>query len=321
MTDNPNANCITGVGLWDAAGNLKAVLQSHTKTDEKFLEGLNSYDLNKIVCCCKGSYSLNREITELSFFHLLGRYDTGVSPAAKFGSPNEDADGFVNKLHKIMLKNKELTSKKEGDLKPEDKKLLKLYNLLIEKISSTTLEHQLLGQSTENLLTFKVNDMNPLEFTKKSLEDAEKSNIEAEQKCIPRFRKLKEFLQHFETKDRRDSNASDATTADLSDTETNTSAKSSNSVTNLAKLSLDDLRKEYEIAEQKLKNAFNAKDCRELKKLIEYYKVSISSFKKRCTKTFGFGCKKEDTIIKLFEDILKNSVLRIRYFRLLVVIQ
>jgi hypothetical protein len=302
--DNPKANCITGVGLWDAAGNLKAVLQSHKKTDEKFLQGLKDYDdgFSKIVCCCKGSYSLNMEETELSFFHLLGRYDTGVSPASKFGNPNDDADKFVNKLHEIMTKIKDFTDKKEVDLKPEEKKLLELYNSLINNINSTTLEHQFLGQTTENLLTFKVNGMNPIQFTINSLKKAKESNIEAEKKCIPRFKKLIEFLEQFETKPRSDSTASDATTADLSDT----SSKSSDSDTDLSNLSLDKLRKEFQALEVKTGSIFNRKSCDETFVKIKSYEERINDLNKKCNKLF-FGCSaNEKTDIILLKEKIDN---------------
>jgi hypothetical protein len=311
--DNKKANCITGVGLFDAAGNLKAVLQSHKKTDEKFLQGLIDYDLSKIVCCCKGSYSFNMEETELSFFHLLGRYDTGVSPASKFGNPNDDADKFVNKLHAIMSKIKDL--EKQVDLKPEEKKLLELYNSLkenslINKINTTKLEHQFLGQTTENLLTFKVNGKNPIDFTRNSLKEAEESNIEAEKNCIPRFKKLIEFLEQFETKPRSDSTASTASTASM---KTVSSTESQQVDEELVKL-----RKEYEDAEKELKTAINAGDCRKLKNYIDTINNDIDEYKKRCNKNknnwywnsnssnSSNSCETEDKLINTLTPILEK---------------
>lgn len=173
----PKPNCIEGVGAKnkpsDTAGALNELLDSVNKPDEQFLADLMNYDFTRIVCH-GGWYFANLEKTELSFFHLLARYDTG-SIAAKFGDPNSATNSFVNKMHGVFV-NPNLRNK---------------VIQFIETINGIDVVHQDNPGSVEKLIDFKVNGKTAEVWATEALASASRPDAtEKEKGCKDRFEKL-----------------------------------------------------------------------------------------------------------------------------------
>lgn len=185
MSKQPE-KCLEGTGNErdpkDTAGALSKLLKSHTLDDENFLNGLMIYDFAYITCYAKGwmegaKYLPNLEKSELSFFHLIARYDTG-SVAARLGNPNKVSNAFVNKLHEVFVNHT----------------LSERVNEFIEKINNTLVAHQYEGQP-QLLLDFQVNGKTAEVWANEALASALRPKAKQEEKdCIPRFQQLIEII-------------------------------------------------------------------------------------------------------------------------------
>lgn len=284
MADKPN--CIKGATPFD--GDLKVFFDLlQIDNNVSLINGLKKYDFTKIICPTIATLVIGED-TEQTLFHLLSKKWTASLIIKAVPNVNEIINGFVEKLHKIIV---------------EDNN-----SEIINKIKDTTV----LGESFLDFKGRKINSwgrwisgelsLDAKETARKNLKNETNEDIKT------RLHKMIDIISHIqgqklETKERSSSTASTASINTVS------SSESEHIDAELVKL-----REEFKALEDNTGSIFNRKPCDEIKELVKSYEERINKLDKKCN-GFWHGCsaeeKKDIILLKGKIDTHKNKLIEL----------
>lgn len=287
MADKPN--CIKGAT--PLHGDLKVFFDLlQIDNNVSLIYGLNNYDFTKIICPTIGTLVIGED-TEQTLFHLLSKKWTASLIIKAVPNVNEIINGFVEKLHKIIV----------HDNNSE----------IINKIKKT----QVLGQSFLDFKGRKINGWGSWISGESSLDAKETASKnlknETNKDIKTRLHKMIDIISHIqgqklETKERSSSTASTASTASIN---TVSSTESEHIDAELVKL-----REEFKKLEDDTGSIFNRKPCDEIKELVKSYEERINKLDKKCNGFWNDCSNEEKNDIKLLKgkiDSHKNTLIEL----------